>query len=73
MHKLRILQQAWEPAWAHLNSGPGEHFVFFLARHYATREGPVLVADEVLRVCPRGGHLRGPRMGRVRRCSHARH
>jgi len=50
MAKLRILQKAWDPAWAHLNSGPGEHFVFFLARHYPTPEGYVLVADEALLV-----------------------
>jgi molybdopterin/thiamine biosynthesis adenylyltransferase len=52
MTKLRILQKAWDPAWAHLNSGPGEHFVFLLARHYATCDGYVLVADEALTVSP---------------------
>jgi molybdopterin/thiamine biosynthesis adenylyltransferase len=50
MTRLRILQEAWDPAWSHLNSGPGEHFAFFLARHHATPEGHVLVADEALLV-----------------------
>ena len=46
MNLLRILDAAWEPTWAHLHSGPGEHFAFLLARCHRAGEARLLIAED---------------------------
>jgi molybdopterin/thiamine biosynthesis adenylyltransferase len=48
MALLRILDNTWDAVWSHMNSGPGEHFAFLLARLCVAPSGPVLIADDVL-------------------------
>lgn len=48
MTVLRILDKTWDTVWAHMNSGPGEHFAFLLAKLCTAPSGSVLIAEEAI-------------------------